>query len=169
MQNRTIHLSLAALVAAGLSSVAMAQTSHGGQPASLRTDFTREAPLVAVTPPNVAAYEAEDEAMGYRPLRYGAMLDINVTLADGQWTDLENGARAWRVRIGSDGAKSLAVEFDQFHLPAGAEMFVMSDASEAFLGSYNIMNEREDGGFVFEPIAGSEITIEIDVPAGVAD
>ena len=169
MQNRTIQFSLVALVAAGISSLATAQVSHGGQPAGLRTDFTREAPLVSVTAPDVAAYEAEDEAMGYIPLRYGALLDLDVNISDGVWTDLDDGSRAWRIRIGSEGAKSLAIEFDQFHLPAGAEMFVMSNASETYLGAYNIENERADGGFVFEPIVGSELTIEIDVPAGVAD
>lgn len=160
---------LPALVALGLVSTANAQVSNGGEPAALRHEFQRVAPIHVVTAPNVAAYMAEDVARDHTPLRYGALVDLDLTLADGLWTDLPDGSRAWRMTITSQGAKSLALEFDQFHLPPGAEMFVYNDLGSPFLGAYNIENEHLDGGFVFEPLRGDTITLEIDVPEGVGD
>ncbi len=164
-----LRSSASVLLALGMASTASAQQSHGGEPAAFRHQFQSPAPVHEVAAPNVAAYMAEDEARDHTPLRYGALIDMDLTLADGQWTDLPDGSRAWRMTITSPGAKSLAVEFDQFHLPAGAEMFVYNELAEPFLGAYNIENEHLDGGFVFEPLRGNSLTLEIDVPVGVAD
>jgi lysyl endopeptidase len=168
-QNPIVGSLAAVALGCSLASTVSAQVSHGSQPSSSWARIERASSLVHVDAPNVAAYLAEDEAAGYRPLRYGALLDLDITIADGEWTDLPDGSRVWRIRITSPGAKSLAVEFDTFALPAGAEMFVYGQDAGDFLGAYNIENEHLEGGFVFEPFAGSEITLEIDVPAGVAD
>jgi len=152
-----------------LAPLATSQVSHGGQPAAHWAKFDTAAPLVIVDAPDVDAYMLEDEALGYRPLRYGALLDLDLDLSDGAWTELPDGSRAWRLRIRSEGAKSLAVEFDLLDLPPGAELFVYGPTGTRFLGAYTTENEHLDGTFVFEPFAGEEIVLEIDVPEGVED
>ena len=110
----------------------------------------------------------EDEAVNYRPLRYGALLDLDLAIGDGAWSGLADGSRIWQVRVASEGAHSLALEFDLLWLPEGAELFVIGEGSDV-LGAYTAENHHVDGTFVFEPIAGSELTLEIDVPAGAED
>ncbi|MFT5153247.1 MAG: lysyl endopeptidase, partial [Planctomycetota bacterium] len=152
-----------------LAPSALAQQSHGGVPFGLQGAFPDAPPVIEVTPPDVAAYMAEDEAASYRPLRYGAMVDFDISLDDGVWAELADGSRAWRVTITSRGAHSLALEFDTLLLPAGAQMFVYSDENAEFLGAFTHENHHLDGGFVFEPLAGSVMTIEIDVPPETPD
>ncbi len=164
-----LFIASAAASAIALAPTASAQLSYGGEPAALRGAFSRPAPQHSVPAPDVSAYMAEDEARDHRPLRYGAMVALDLDLSDGQWTDLPDRSRAWRISLTSPGAKSLAVEFDQLYLPAGAEMFVYTEDFGTVLGAYTIQNHHHDGGFVFEPVAGEEITIEIDVPEGIAD
>ena len=159
---------LATFVALISFSEAHAQVSQGGSPASLRAPLTSTASLVAVEAPDVTAYLLEDEATGYRPLRYGALLDLDLSVDDGTWSNLADGTRVWQLRVASEGAHSLALEFDLLWLPEGAQMFVLG-AGEQTLGAYTSDNHHLDGTFVFEPLPGSELTVEIYVPAGVED
>lgn len=158
-----------ALAACALTASASAQLSHGGEPAGMRTLSVDSAPLVQVPVPDVEFYRADDEARGHRPLRYGALVDVDLSLADGAWTELADGSRIWRMRVASEGAFSLALEFETLDLPVGAQMFVYSDQDPALLGAYTDENEHYDGSFVFEPYPGSEMLLEIDVPAGAVD
>ncbi|HVS18007.1 MAG TPA: trypsin-like peptidase domain-containing protein [Planctomycetota bacterium] len=135
----------------------------------MRTLSADSAPLVEVPAPDVAFYMADDEARGHRPLRYGALIDVDLSLADGAWSELADGSRVWRMRVASEGAHSLALEFETFDLPEGGQMFVYSDQVEFVFGAYTDENEHYDGTFVFEPYPGSEFILEIDVPAGAED
>lgn len=160
---------LALLAAFFPCSISFAQVSHGGEPRALLYDLGTPVPVVVVQPPDVAAYMAEDEARGHRPLRYGALIDLDLGIADGLMSELPDGSRAWRLRIQAPGAKSLAIEFDALVLPPQARMYVYNAATDVVLGSYIDENVHPEGDFVFEPLRGSELTLEIDLPAGVAD
>ncbi len=167
---RTLRLRCVAGAALSLLALpAAAQTSVGGQPQGLVRPLATAAPVVAAPTPDVAAYLAEDEARNHKPLRYGAMLDVGVDVADGAWTTMRDGSRVWRLQIVSPGAKSLAVEFDRFDLPLGAQLFVYDEDQETVLGGYTSENRHEDGGFVFEPFPGDRLTLELDVPAGARE
>jgi hypothetical protein len=152
-----------------LSTSPSAQVSQGGQPEGLLRPIGAAAPTVVVPVPDVATYLAQDEERRHRPLRYGALVEVGVGIADGAWTTLRDGSRVWRLQIVSPGAKSLAVEFDRFELPTGVRMYVYDEEVETVLGAYTGENRHEDGGFVFEPFPGDRLTIELDVPAGAGD
>jgi len=148
---------------------AAAQTSLGGQPEGLLRPLATQAPVIAAPTPDVAAYMAADEERNHRPLRYGALIDVGVDIADGAWTTLRDGSRVWRLQLVSPGAMSLAVEFEQFDLPVGAKMYVYDEEQELVLGAYTSENRHEDGGFVFEPFPGDRLTLELEVPAGASE
>lgn len=152
-----------------LSTPAQAQVSHGGQPEGLLLGLPEPARVVMVAPPDVETYRVEDVIRRHKPLRYGAMVETYLSLDDGEWTHLADGSRIWRMRVVSPGAKSLALEFELFGLPHGARMYVYNPLVETILGSYTRDNHHEDRSFVFEPFPGEDLTLEIDLPAGVAD
>lgn len=158
-----------ALLPVAFATSASAQVSHGGEPAGMRTLDAASAPLLELPAPDVAFYLAEDEAREHRPLRYGALIEVDLGIADGAWTELPDGSRVWRLRVASPGAHSLALQFDEFDLPQGAAMFVYSDEVEYVFGAYTAQNEHLDGSFVFEPYPAPEFILEIDVPSGAAD
>lgn len=149
-----------------LGAVASAQTSVGGQPIGLLQDLGTPAPQVAAPTPDVAAYLAEDEERGHRPLRYGAMVGLGLDLDDGAWTELRDGRRVWRLQIVAPGAQSVALEFDRFVLPQGALLYVYDEEQEMVLGGYTRENVNVDGTFVFEPFPGERLTLELNVPPG---
>jgi lysyl endopeptidase len=158
-----------ALLSCALAASASAQISHGGEPAGMRLLSAASAPRIELPAPDVASYMAEDEAREHRPLRYGALIDVDLTIADGAWSELADGTRVWRLQVASQGAHSLALEFADFDLPQGARMYVYSDEVEFVFGAYTSENEHLDGTFVFEPYPASEFLLEIDVPAGARD
>ncbi|MBL8861584.1 MAG: trypsin-like peptidase domain-containing protein [Planctomycetes bacterium] len=165
---------LSSFVSAGsalvlLGATAAAQTSLGGLPVGLVQDLGTPAPVIAAPTPDVAAYLAEDEERRHRPLRYGALVGLGLDLADGTWTTLRDGSRVWRIQIVAPGAKSVALEFDQFELPEGARLYVYDEEVETVLGAYTRENRHEDGSFVFEPFPGERLTLELDLPAGAPE
>ena len=148
--------------------MANAQVSEGGLPVGLQRPLPGTIPTVVLPAPDVATYLAEDTARNHRPLRYGALVDADLSLDDGAWLTFPDGSRAWRMRLASPNAHSLAVEFATFELPEGAKFFVYHEERAEILGAYTNANRHEDGGFVFEPYPGAEIVLELNVPAGVA-
>ena len=159
-------LSLLAFVACLAASEGLAQTSQGGLPAGLQRPLPGAVPTLVLPTPDVAAFLAEDAARNHKPLRYGAVVPVQADLSDGAWTDLGEGRRAWRLRLASPGAKSLAVEFSRFDLPEGAELYAYHEEREQILGAYTRANRHDDGGFVFEPYGGEALVLELDLPAG---
>ncbi len=153
----------------GLASApSSAQQTFGGLPTA---DWAFLSPYVdshTVPVPDVAAFMAEDEARNHRPLRYGTLVPAQVDIeTHGTWDSTDDGTRVWRLRLLAPGAKSVALEFSEFELPVGAQMFVYDDAREHAAGAFTHLNHQENGGFVFSPIPGEAVTLEVTVPSFV--
>ncbi len=158
----------ALLAGLAMAAPAVAQQSFGGLPASRWAELATPAALEMTGVPDVAAYMAEDEARAHRPLRYGALLDVDYSIENaGIWETTADGTDVWRLRIIAPGSKSIALEFSQFNLPEGAEMYVWEDGVETVLGAYTSFNNREDNGFVFEPFPGESLVLEVVQPSFV--
>lgn len=67
------------------------------------------------------------------PFRFGEGFDTNITLADGEWTEVENG-RLWSITIESKGAYSINFVFNNFYLPEGAELYISNEEKDMFYG-----------------------------------
>jgi hypothetical protein len=165
----TLSITSTALVLLVLSRASDAQVSRGGIPQGRLQPFAAAAPMRAVAAPDVARLMAEDEARNHRPMRYGALIPLDADVEDGAWTTLADGRRTWRLLVAAPGARTLAVDFATFDLPAGAEMFVYGTQVDTVLGAYTGLNQHADGGFVFQPFPGDELVLEVTVPAGAAD
>lgn len=153
-------------VASSLAPSAQAQVRQPGLPAGMWSELPTAVPTIELPPVDVAALLAEDEARGHGPYRYGTLLPVYKDIArSGRWDVAEDGSLVVRMKISSPGAFTLGLEFTQFHLPEGAQMFLYDEQRLDMLGAYTSENHREDGGFVIEPFPGDKVIVEVLVPA----
>ncbi len=160
-----------------LPGAAAAQIAHGGTPPSLDPEIAPhlradDVPVEILPFVDVDALEAEDElndAVGGAPWRYGQPVASDVSLAThGAWTDLNSGARVWRLYLHSAGATSLDLAFDRFVLPAGARFYVLDANGTDWIGAFTEHNNKEDGRFSTEWLHTDELLLELLVPPGAA-
>jgi hypothetical protein len=160
-----------ALLAAPAVAPAAAQRQHGGTPPSSRVRLARPAPSVTLPEVAVAVLRAEDEARaraqgGKGPLRFAEVIPVELDLANaGAWEELGGGARVWRLRLHSRGAKSLALVFARYALPAGAELYAYDDRRANVRGAFTEHENRLDGRFALAPLRGESLTLEYYEPA----
>ncbi len=98
---------------------------------------------------DVEALIAEDKVNDKLPLpwRFGYKHNVNYGLSDGDWVELENGDKFWRVRFESKGALSLNVVFDEFYIPEGGILTIYDDEHQNVLGAYTAKQNQESRQF----------------------
>ncbi len=147
-----------------------AQITAGGDPVSfdpmisplLTSTLTAE---VLETPdwPTIAREDAEGPGT-----RFSVPIEVSYDLeSSGQWTDLPNGDRIWRLRIKSPGALATAVFYDDFFIPQGARLFMYSPDRSQKKGAYTWRNNRDTRRFWTGLINGEEAIIEYYEPLAV--
>ncbi len=84
----------------------------------------------------------------------------------GSWTQVTGGS-LWRLQLVADGATDLNFGFDQFHLPAGATLHLLSDTRAMpgfFDGPYTSNDNAKHGQYWSAPVPGDRATLELFVP-----
>lgn len=145
-----------------LPSTALAQAGAGGTPPGFALGLAPTEAIEVLATPDVPALLAEDERNSgeLAPFRFGQGAEVSIGLEQGgEWLDLEDGRRLWRVRVVSPGAWSLNLIFDRFQLPAGAELYVYNDAGDV-RGAFTDELNQPHGMFATEPLAGDALTLE---------
>jgi lysyl endopeptidase len=162
-------LTLVTLGLFGFGGTAVAQVSFGGNPPSQTNSSLAPVPTLEMAAVDVDALLDEDRvAPKDQPFRFGAELPVDVDLRESGALDvLDGGAKLFRLRIASTDAISINLVFSRFVLPDGAELYVYNDGYEDILGSFNAMNNKENGEFAIAPIPGEAITLEYFEPAWV--
>jgi len=112
--------------------------------------------------------DLEDEKNGVIP-RFGFKHEVSYNLTNsGEWIELENGDKIWRLSISCPGATSINLLYDRFWLPAGAKFFIYDNDNESYLGAFTSKNnkgKKEDKrGFATGLIRGENITLEYYLP-----
>lgn len=160
---------LPSLVMLGLfATSAFAQIKVEGRPATERVILEPSIPTFTMKVPDLEEMKREDEANGFRPYRYGAVIPtVIATDFAGKWDVLEDGTRVWRVRVVSPGAFTIGLVFDKWNLPDGAELYVYDDARSEVNGAYTSVNNAPNGQLQIEPILGDTINVEYVVPPTV--
>lgn len=121
---------------------------------------------------NQAEIDSEDilnDISKDQPWRFGYKYETNFSLANsGQWTELENGDRIWRLGIKSEGAMTINLLLSEFQLPDGAELFLYDADRTNKIGAYTSNNNRIEKELGTELIHGEEIIVEYYEPAIVS-
>ena len=98
------------------------------------------------------------------PFRFGKGFDTHITLADGEWTNTENG-RLWTMAIESKGAYSINFVFNDFYLPEGAELYISNEEGDMLYGPVTSKVNTENGHFLTDLIKGDKVTIYLFEPS----
>ena len=162
-----LRSALCVVLSAWLAHAPSAQVEHGGKPPSARVVLRSAVPTELMPPVRADLMLAEDAADSLRggALRFAEPLAVQLGLANaGVWEELAGGARVWRLRIHSPGAKSLALVFGRYRLPQGAELYVYDDARATVRGAYTEHENRLDGEFAMRPLRGDALTLEYHEP-----
>lgn len=158
-----------------LATVVSAQTEHGGRPPSMALRLRAPVPTATLPPVRADLLMAEDaaraaaetaESGGKGPVRFAEVLPVEFDLENsGVWEESGRGDRVWRLRIHSRGAKSLALVFERFNVPAGGELYVYDDKRATLRGAFTEHENRLDGQFAIRPLRGDALTLEYFEPA----
>jgi hypothetical protein len=121
---------------------------------------------------------------GYvKSFRYGLGRDLEVAALDGEWFDLDGGAKLWVTEVASSEALGVRLRFSNVNLPAGAEIAIYSpdeqdardwylktgsSAPERFVDFYDSINTTPGGAFWSGTVFGERARIEYYVPAKAA-
>ncbi|MEM7185907.1 MAG: T9SS type A sorting domain-containing protein [Bacteroidota bacterium] len=100
------------------------------------------------------------------PWRYGVTRPIVLDMeGSGVWTELDNGARLWRVAIKSPEALNMSVNFKDFHLPNGARLQLYNDERTDKSKTYSNKNNRNSKILGSWFVTGETIWVEYFEPA----
>jgi len=97
--------------------------------------------------------------------RFAAPVDVNFTLENsGEWTDLKDGGRVWKLKIKAKKALGLFILYKNFYLPNGARLFVYDEDQKQLMGGYTYLNNSDSGKFMTGMIEGETAIIEYFEP-----
>ncbi|MGE5394077.1 MAG: trypsin-like peptidase domain-containing protein [Candidatus Saccharibacteria bacterium] len=164
---------ITALLLVILQDSALGQLSQGGTPVqvqklkSLVTDDVIVLPSVDNEQERQASMD-EQQQSGLKAFHFAHPFDVSLNLANsGEWYDAGT-LKVWQLSIRSTGAYSLNVIFGKFHLPEKARLFVIGAKSGIIKGAYTADNNSSSQVLAVEPVAGDELLIQYEEPAGVA-
>lgn len=150
---------------------AMAQMSYGGEPHSFKVTLSSAIPTIEVEALDVEALLAEDASIEGKnhALRIGVTKDVMYTNTNSGRVDiLPDGSKIWRLKFHMEGATFTSMNFSNFNIPNGAELFLYTPDEEYVIGKFTNQNLMEDGTFYPQELPGDEVIVEYYEPAGVA-
>lgn len=101
------------------------------------------------------------------PLKFAQGIDLAIDMqipAHGTWIEDNQAQRKiWRTIIKAPGAVSMSLLFNDFHLPANSELYIIGQ--EEILGAFTPeINNKETRKFATAPVAGDIVIVEYHEP-----
>ena len=148
-----------------------AQVTNEGTPKSWELNQQTIAPITMPSF-NLKAMQAEDEVNDQRkdrPWRFGKEFIVNYDMSNaGEWIDLDNGDRIWRIRFQSKNAITMNFLFEDYYVPRGASVYLYNNDKSDLLGSYTHAENNEEHILGTWLVDGDDVWIEYYEPAKVA-
>ncbi|MEN0049933.1 MAG: hypothetical protein AAF806_22920 [Bacteroidota bacterium] len=146
----------------------IAQKKIEGIPLSFTKEFqarfSNEIPTTSIKISDLEKQKKSAEDL--RSVSLPIKTDISLS-SDGEWIDLPNGNRLWRLKIQSSNAEGIAILYDNFYLPRGSKLFVYSEDRKQILGAYTQQNNSKSQRFITGILNGDHAIIEYYEPAAV--
>jgi lysyl endopeptidase len=153
------HLALSIIVLLKIN-FSFGQIAKGGIPLSISQKWVYDKPAFEVPKPDWARVREEDKKFGGSP-RFALPISVDLTTENsGEWKVMNDGRRVWRLKIASTDAQGIALAFDNFELPKGARMYMLTSDGKERLGAYDASNNNESRQFFIGILRGSEAILE---------
>ncbi len=159
---------LSILLAHIIISISVAQISQGGLPYSWQQTLQKGLPDAILLPAVQIPKIENRDFTKHGTFAFAETIEFNKSIDKaGEWIQLDNGDRLWRIRLKSEGAYSINFTFSKYLIPEGAEVFVYSPDKTYKIGAFTDKNNKEYGSLAIAPIPGDEIVIEYYEPEDV--
>lgn len=151
-----------------LATPAVAQISHGGQPALNHGAAKVSAPDMLLSRIDNDFYLQQDinAVRGAGAMRVGVLQDVDIDVVQTAAKVSDGQMVRYLLSITSPEAKYVSLIFSDFVLPEGAELYVYDATGDFVLGSFNASDVKDDGTFYTQAIPGEVAYVEYAVPAG---
>ena len=104
------------------------------------------------------------------PYRYGFKHEVNLNPENsGTWQNTLDGGRIWQIKLFSEGAYSISIEYENFFIPLGGQLFVMTPDYEMIHGAYTHINNHYTHQFSTPHLIGDTAIIEYYEPKGTTE
>ena len=156
--------SAAALVlcAGGLGACQTAPPARSDAPRACNGTAFADAAALPLPPVSKPFGMAADKA---GPLRFANSVPVNGGIGDiGAWNPAGQGWKVWRLRLTSEGAKSLSVHLSPLALPAAAELWLCSPDGKVRHGPFYGKGPAGNGQFWSPQVPGPELWMEVLAP-----
>ena len=157
---------LAILIFADISLLGQAVYKQGSPP-SMKTKLVDAPATVELPPLDYTRLIAEDQKdkESNELFRFGYVHVVNYDLSNsGTWSTLDNGDRIWRLRIYAPEAQTININYSQFSIPTGAELYVYPESQTNILGPFTIQNEKSNNRFATGFTKGEYCIVEYYEP-----
>jgi hypothetical protein len=145
-----------------------AQVTNEGQPKSWTLSTKPKLTPIVLPAIDLEKLVEEDLVNDQRkdiPWRFGQEIIVDYNLGNsGQWTELENGDRIWRIRFQSVGAKTMNFIFSDFYMPQGASLYLFNNTQTDLLGAYDAQQNNDERVLGTWLVNGSDIWLEYYEP-----
>ena len=167
--------SLLLLVALMIAIHGQAQVSSSGSPVSfsLTKELMPIASIKSVTISDLSTLSSGgNNKAGINPEldkpSLGSLVEVDIDLSSiGTHEVLANGGKLWRLKLTSKGASALALTYDRFELPQGAQLFLYTEDKNQVLGAFTSKNNKESGKFLTGLTRGETVVLEYYEPSNV--
>ncbi len=112
----------------------------------------------------------EDEAVKGMdiPYRFGKRFDVNYSLTDGKWTEVDSG-RVWLMKVTSPAAYSINFIFNELYLPKGNELYIYSNDGSMVYGPVTSMQNLKNGLFLTDLVKGESVVLYLFEPSDIKE
>jgi len=150
------------------------QVERGGLPRSFKLHLNQKSQLQVfeVAAPDLLLLQQEDleDARLEKSYRVGVEVPVEIsTVTNGQWDDLPDGGRIWRVTINCKGAQAIGLNYNELRLPTGSDLFVYTSDRKFVIGALTSAEVPQNQKFATRPLDGDEIVLEYYEPENVRE
>jgi hypothetical protein len=160
MRTRTLLSALLLGTPAAFAQLGTGIPPHGWQPGI---------PVEEGLPEVVLPVQVPEQDALQAGFRWGWPVPASIdVVAEALWTPLPGGGQRGRLVLRSPHAVGIAVQFDQWELPAGASVHLYDLRRRQVIGGFTAANRAPDGTMATAQLPGEAVVIEYTLPAGTA-
>lgn len=147
----------------------LAQVSVGGTPLSWNSNHYTSTVPITLPVVDEAALLLEDEARlanGEKSTRFGYNHEVAIDVLSSCIWETTSTHEIGRLSIQSEGARSINLIFNDFHLEGDVALFLYNESREDVIGAFTSLNNKSYRSFSTLPLPGDILTLEINAPLG---